>query len=368
MPAEMMGGEPGTFVPITFGSKYSLSAGVQLNQKIYDPYSILNIKSVKLSNQISEVQLEQTKEETYYNICIQYFQTLVILIQKKNLENTLISSESLLKAMELKYLNGLAKKIDVDKIKVSYNNSNSQLQQIEQSYLQSVNMLKYSIGMPIDSIINIDTTINIIDYSLELENIGDYDLSSLTSYKIQKMNLMSSQINEMKIKSTYLPTLSFYGSYNINAMRQEFNFLQSGNEWFQSYGIGLKLSVPIFNGFQKNSQLSQSKIFTQIANENLWITEQTLKVNLSNYEIQYNNVFENLNNEKENLDLANSIYVSTQNEYKEGVCSTVDLIQAENSYSTAQNNYYNKLLEYYLALIEIEKNKGTINEFINNLK
>ena len=98
------------------------------------------------------------------------------------------------------------------------------------------------------------------------------------------------------------------------------------------------------------------------------LTEQSIKVDISNYEIQYKNALDNINREKENLDLAESVYKNTQLEYQHGTGSTLDLIQSESSYMVAQNTYFNKLLNLYIAHIEFEKAKGSLTSFINNLK
>ena len=176
------------------------------------------------------------------------------------------------------------------------------------------------------------------------------------------------QIDKKTKVSAFLPSLSFYGNYNYNAQRQEFNFFDADKDWYPSSGIGLKLTIPIFDGLQRNSRVVQSILNIKIANENLLLTEQSIKVDISNYEIQYKNALDNINREKENLDLAESVYKNTQLEYQQGTGSTLDLIQSESSYLVAQNTYFNKLLNLYIARIEFEKAKGSLTSFINNLK
>ncbi|NTW31147.1 MAG: TolC family protein [Bacteroidetes bacterium] len=369
LPAEMMGGTPGTFVPIKFGNKYSMSGGVQLTQKLYDPASLLMIKTAKINKDISVLSQQQTNELTAYNISLIYYQTLVIQMQANVLKSTLTASEQSLKSIELKYKNGMAKKIDVDKIRVSYNNTKSQLEQSELSYSQSLNTLKYNMGMPVDSSMALaDTTIIISKYLLENDTVQKLQMENIIDYQLKKTNISLMQIDKKTKIATFLPALSFYGNYNYNAMRQEFNFFDANKDWYPSSGIGLKLTIPIFDGLQRNSKVAQSELNIKIAKENLLLSEQSIKVDISNYEIQYKNALDNINSEKENLDLAESVYKNTQLEYQQGVGSTLDLIQSESSYMVAQNTYFNKLLNLYIARLELEKAKGSLMNFINNLK
>jgi outer membrane protein TolC len=367
MPAEMMGGTPGTYIPVSFGNKYSMSGGVQLTQKLYDPTSLSMIKTARINKNISELTQQQTSELTAYNVSLIYYQALVIQMQMNVLRSTLTASEQSLKSIELKYKNGMAKKIDVDKIRVSYNNSKSQLEQAELSYSQSLNTLKYSMGMPVDSSMALaDTTINISKYLLEIDTLQRFQMENIIDYQLKKTNISLLQLDKKTKVSAFLPTLSFFGNYNYNAMRQEFNFFDADKDWYQSSGIGLKLTIPIFDGLQRNSRVAQSKLNIKIANENLLLTDQSIKLDVFNYEIQYKNALDNINSEKENLDLAESVYKNTQLEYQQGTSSTLDLIQAESSYMVAQNTYFNKLLNLCIARLELEKAKGNLMKFINN--
>ena len=89
-------------------------------------------------------------------------------------------------------------------------------------------------------------------------------------------------------------------------------------------------------------------------------------MDISNYENQYINALDNINREKENLDLAESVFENTQLEYQQGTSSTLDLIQSESAYMVAQNTYFNKLLDLYIARLELEKAKGNLMKFINS--
>ena len=367
LPGELMG-QPGTQIPITMGTKHNLSGSVQLNQKIFDPTFGIALSAAKISKQLSVQTLKKTSEQTAYNISITYYQTLVIEKQMNSLRATLVASEKLLESTELKHKNGMAKKIDVDKIRVSYNNTNSQLQQSELSYKQSLNTLKYQMGMPVDSsIVLLDTDLSISFQTIEIQPYI-FSVDNHIDYQLQKTNLNVSEMDKKRNIAGYLPSLSFNVNYGYSAMRNKFDFTKSGGDWYQSSSIGITLKVPIFDGFQRNAKISQSKLNIEKSMENIRLTEQSIKVELSNSEIQYRNAVENIRSEKENLDLSENVYENTQLQYQQGAGSSLDLVQAESSYRESLNNYYNKLLNLYIARINLEQSKGTLMNYINNLK
>jgi len=368
MPAELVGGNAGETVAISMGTKHNLSAGANLNQKIYDPTFGVALKAAKIAKQQSEQTLRQTLEQVAYNISVTYYKTLVIQKETDVLKATRDASTESLASTELKYKNGMAKKIDVDKIRVSSNNTRSGLQQSELSYQQSLNKLKYYMGMPVDSMIELSDTTLSLELSPEIIRVDDFNVENHIDYKLQQTSLSLYEANKKKEVAGYLPTLSFNAFYDYNAMRDKFNFLKSGQNWYNSYGLSATLSIPVFDGLQRKNRISQSKLDIKKAEENIRLTVQSLKVNLSNYEIEYRNAVDNIKNEKDNMDLAKSVYDNTQLSYRQGTGSSLELVQAQSSYREAQSNYFNKLLNLYIARIELEKSKGNLIEYTNNIK
>jgi outer membrane protein len=225
-------------------------------------------------------------------------------------------------------------------------------------------------GMPMEApIVLTDSTatdININEAKLIINN--ELNVENRVDYQLQKTNIKVQELQKRQNMLGYLPTLNFSAGYNYNAMRKEFNFLSGGQPWFNSYNIGFSLKIPVFDGFQKKYKIAQSKINILKAQENARLTEQSIRVNVSNYEIQYKNAIENISVEKENLDLAQSVYASTQLQYNEGSSSALDLVQAESSLRESQNNYFNKLFSLFTARLDLEQSKGTLMNYINNFK
>jgi len=92
------------------------------------------------------------------------------------------------------------------------------------------------------------------------------------------------------------------------------------------------------------------------------------KSRISNYSIQFQNAIDNIQTERENLALAESVYQKHTIGIYTGTGSSLDLVQTESSLRETQNNYYNKLLTLYIAKLDLEKSQGTLTNFINNLK
>jgi outer membrane protein TolC len=60
------------------------------------------------------------------------------------------------------------------------------------------------------------------------------------------------------------------------------------------------------------------------------------------------------------------VYKNTQLQYQQGMASSLELVQAESSYNESTNNYYAKLLNVYIARINLEQGKGNLLNYIHN--
>ena len=67
------------------------------------------------------------------------------------------------------------------------------------------------------------------------------------------------------------------------------------------------------------------------------------------------------------MDLAKTVYETTQFEYSKGVTTMSDMLNAEFSYRQAQTNYLTSIINLVNYRLDYEKAKGTITDFINQL-
>lgn len=367
LPGELMG-KPGVFIPVKMGTKYNASAGITLTQKVFDPSIWVALKAAKLSQELSNQTIQKTDEQTTYNVGSAYYRAMVIKKQLENLKVILSVSQKNLGATEQKFQNGLSKKIDVDKIKVTFNNTNSQVQQLELSYKQALNNLKFYMGMPVESSIDLPDELSDNLITTVEEQTGQNYIESRIDYQIQKSSLALYEADRENNIAAYYPSLSFTANYSYQAMRQQFDIFNFQKNWYNSASIGLQISIPVFSGFKRYAKVEESGLNVLKAQENLKLTEQSIKVELSNYYIQFRNAVDNIQREKENLELAENVYKNTQIEFSQGVSSSLDLIQSESTLRETQNNYYTKLLTLYIAKLDLEKSRGNLINFINNIK
>jgi outer membrane protein TolC len=82
--------------------------------------------------------------------------------------------------------------------------------------------------------------------------------------------------------------------------------------------------------------------------DQLLLQEKQLRYNLVNANLQYKS-------QKDNVDVSNRVYVSTQNKFKQGVASSLELTQANTIYLQAENNYVTSLLNLLQTKLALDK-------------
>lgn len=348
---------------ITLGSKYSSVASAQVDQVVFDQALLTGLKANKPNIANAELSSKKTKENIIYNVSNSYYQVFVITQQIDLLKDNLDKTRQILGTLQLQLDNGVIKRVDFDRTKVSLNNIQSQLTLAESNLIYAQNQLKLQMGMPLTE--QLVLTDNPLNKPFQVYQPGAFDPSNLTDFKTQKINMQLQGIEKDRIRAGYLPKVSVYGRYGFQALGN--NLGNSWGNWFSFGAVGLKLTIPVFDSFRRDAQYKQADLKQMIQNEQL-------KLNIQNYELQDNNATTqlqkarvNLANDDANVNLAKEVYDVTTLQYREGTVTLSDLLNAETSYKEAQSNYINSMLSYYQAQLGIEQSQGSLTGFYSEL-
>lgn len=350
-------------IAVQMGQKYNSGASVQLDQTIYDQSLIYGIKAGDPAKKIATLNVVKNNEDLIYNTAVAYSQILVLKEQQRLIEANRKENESLYKILQFRYEKGVAKKVDVDRELVLLNNSRAQLEQIQTDIESATNALKNAMGLPIESRLMINDTLNHDKY-LELVSFDNEILASI-DHQIQQQKISIQEIDVKRYKAAYLPTISAYARYGGQAFGNDMN--KAVTTWNNYSAVGLQMNVPIFSGLRRNSQLQQSKIELENRKVNLELIDDNTQLQVQNSFKQLKSAITTLTMNKANMELAKTVYETTQFEYNKGVTPMSDLLNAEYSYRQSQANYLTSLINLITSRLNYEKAKGTITGFVNQL-
>lgn len=343
------------------GQPWTSVAGVQLSQQLFNQQVFTGLQAARSSEAYYRLNAQLTQEQVIEQVANNYYQVLVNRQQLNVIDTNIKNVKVVEKIISNQYQNGLAKKIDVDRINVNLTNLNTQREQVINAITQQENVLKFSMGMPINTNITLPSS-ELTDVDQNPLLADTINLSNRTEMKLMDVQRKLLDLQRKAYVSEYYPTLALSANYNYNAQANSFDFLKSNRNaiGFDASSIGLTLRVPIFNGFLTRSKIRQADIEIKQFEADRFERTNSLNMAYENAKIQLRNSLNTINAQKKNAELAREIYVSTQNNYNNGLASLTDLLDTENSLTQAQNSYTQALLNYKIAEIQLIKSKGEI--------
>lgn len=361
MPGDIIG-MPGQTLLVAFGQKWTAIGGVHLSQNLFDYSVFTGLKAAKTTREFYKINEQLTQEQVIEAVAKNYYQIFITRQKLETIKQTLENTNKVKNTVEGLFENGLAKKIDLDRIKVTIVNMESALKQLENAAILQENSLKFLIGM------QIDTPIELVEENLEMEItpvLQDApDVKSLTQFQLLETQKQLLEYNKKSIKAAYYPTLSLSANYSYQGLGDKFPIggkPADGVYWTDYSTIGLNLNIPIFSGFRTRSLIRQAQTQLDVLEEDMKEAELALNFAYENAKTQINNNVITIENQRENVKLAQEVLDNTQNNYLNGLATLTDLLEAENALADAKNNYSNALLEYKVAEIELIKSRGELD-------
>ncbi len=356
LPAEIFGGEAGTYIPVTFGQKMNMSASATLNQKIFDGSYIVGVQAIKTYIDISGNALKKTRQEVKKAVVSAYGNVLLLnesaTIVAKNISNL---KENVEEAKQL-FNQGFVEEEQLEQLQITLSNLESQERNVKRLQSISKQLFNMLLGLPLNNQTELLDDLE----SLAAQNILtakdpiDFEIFSNIDYQIA-VNMKEQKRLELKLeRSKYLPTLNAFVNYSTNAFGNEFNFFSSEQNWFDSSVFGLNLNVPIFSSFMKRAYTKKARIAFDQSQSNLKEAEKKIQLQFEQSKSQFQLAAENYQTSKENLSLAQRIENKNSIKYKEGLISGFDLRQAQLQLYEAQRSYLESMLDVINSKTELE--------------
>ena len=142
-------GPPEVF-EFTFVQPQQLNLGLSANMQVFDGAYLYGLKGAKLYRELIKKQKNASIEEVKANITKAYLSILIAKENEKTLSDNISTIEKSLNEVKAMYEAGFMESLDVDRLQLSYENLNTQLENVYGLIELSYNLLKFQMGYPID--------------------------------------------------------------------------------------------------------------------------------------------------------------------------------------------------------------------------
>ncbi|MCI3935897.1 TolC family protein [Chryseobacterium aahli] len=347
------------------GQPWSSSAVVTVNQAIFDQRVFTGLKAAKSTREFYVLNAQLSNEQIIENVATAYYQ---VFVQEENLKTLNVSytnTEKVRNVIKSLVENGLAKGIDLDRTNVQLTNISANRQQLVNAVELSKNSLKFYMGVPID------TPIELEEKSIEPKPqliAGTVDLDTRTEVKVLQKNRELLQFNKKATEAYLYPTVGLQANYGWGGQGSKFpltNGINNGVLWSDYSAIGLNINIPIFTGGATKSKIQQAEIDILDLDQDIQNTQLTLSLDYKNAITNMENSLITIESMQNNVKLAEKVQKDTQANYQYGLATLTEVLDSENALTDAKQNYTTALLDYKQAEIKLIKAKGELNTLQN---
>lgn len=343
----------GVPTPVKFGTDYDAGLGLSASTIVFNAPWLVGVETAKMATTLARQGLTQTTLETKESVKNVYFLILTLKESLNVVDANLENLKSILASTKAMYSVGMAEATDVDQmlstVTVLENSRSSMLRSLEVNY----NMLRFLLGVPGETTIELTETLDAITGKIDVDALitEEFRMEDNITYQLIESQVTMSELALKSAKASTLPSLAGSIYYNRNGMGDELFH----TKYYSSSAVAVQLQIPIFASGLRDAKIKKARINLEKAgNSKAMVSEQLL---MQERQLRYNllNANEQFKSQRANIEIAGRVLESYENKYNQGMASSLDLTQANNSYLTAQNNYISALMNLLQTKVAFDK-------------
>lgn len=355
-------------------SQWSSQAGLVVRQNLYDGGLAWNtLRRSQVTRDRAEASVKVAREKMTFDV----IKAFITCGQRENRVRAAKRKLDLLEAQidlaNRKFKQGLKQKRDYQLLEAEVQRAHLAIGRAQNDVFDSYRVLETLIGSPQNTLD--DTHVNMIDGDAAVTIAKQKFVDAQSSIdqinpelRVSSLTLKDLDLALSQARRQYWPTLSA----NATASYGGPNFIGAGSQnWSQRLGwtssVGLSLNWTLWNWGGTSSIVAQAKIDQQI--ESKRFAQKKLEVqNL--YQGLVHRIERStrlLEIQRHIRDLERKSVLDTQKEYREGRMGYLDLIAGIERDIESEINQENESYEYFIAMAELMKLKGSLYDSIQKL-
>lgn len=360
---------PDDYAVLRAGMKYSTSVSAQATQTLFNKSVFTGIKAAEVSEEFYSQQIARTEEEVIRQVANLFYRTAALQAQKTVLASSLEQTAKNLEITRARYENGLARKLDADRLKVAITNLQTQIRSVDDAHANLLNQLKLVAGIDMAASITLEEPVLEQSESYVYAPAAithDWSWQNKIEHKLLNTQLKLYDLERKNYSAGFFPVLSAYANYTYTGQSNQFLLSSEASPlWFDVASVGLRLSIPVFDGLNKSAKVQQSRIRRMKTERDLKFTEQQSDMEFRNALKSFETSYASYLAQKDNVDLAHSVYDVTLENFNEGLSPLTDLLQAEQSRIQAQSQLIESLISVRQAEVALLSARGEVKTLIN---
>lgn len=348
----------GTF-PAQFGVPWQASAGFTVQQLLFQPDVFIGLRARATSMKYVSSNIDIMRDSIKSNVYRSYYAVLIGEKRLHFLQDGIKRLEKLLADQEAMYKQGFVEKLDIDKTQVTLNNLKTTESQVIQGVGLGYSALKFALGISQKDELELSDSLSPTIIKKDILDLSNVVYENRSEVRLLNNVKSLQELDLQRNKLQYIPTIAAFWNYSKNAQRQKFDFFNRG-DWFNTSVVGVNMTIPIWNGGQRESKTRQAKINLEKTNNTISYVKNAIDLQQEAAKIQLTSALSNLDHQQRNIDLANRVYSTTKKKYEQGLGSSFEILQVEQSLQDAESNYYMSLYDAIISKVALLKAVGKL--------
>jgi outer membrane protein TolC len=327
------------------------NASLNLNYTLFDGLGRwYDYKRLKEEYNLSELETRETIETTMIQLFTVYFEVARLSENIKVLEETFSNTKNRLQRSEYSFEFGQTNKLDVLNAEVDLVNDSINLMNERQTFRNTKRDLNLLLNRNLVTTFEVDTVITFTD-PLRLEEFLDKGISNNVRLLQTEQNIKINDYTFKSSKAVFLPTVGLTGSYGWNEGNfPATNFLASSIS--TGLSTGLNLTWNLFDGGNSITQIKNAKLLLENQETLQKQIVQEVQRDIQNAKDNYSNRLQIFSLQEKNVGTAQNNFDRSNEQYKLGQITSVELRQAQLNLLNVQTN--KNFAKYDAKLAELQ--------------
>lgn len=343
---------------INTGLQNTSGAQLGLTQNIFNRDVILASRTAR------DIRLQARQNTTRQKINIAvlvskaFYDVILTVQQLQVIEEDINRINTSLKDAFYQYQSGITDKTDYKRATIALNNAKAQKKNGEESLKAKHIYLKALIGYPPSANFELQYDTTQLKNEIYIDTLQAINYNSRVEYQLLQTQKTLQLYNLKYNQWSFLPDVSLFGNYNLNYFNNKFSKIYSKS--FPNSFAGLALSIPIFQGGKRIQEIKQSRLQLLQVDNSILNLENNINTEYITAQAAYKSNLYYYLTHTENVALAKEVYEVIQLQYRSGIKTYLEVINAETDLRTAQINLYNALYQLLSSKIDVQQSLGNI--------
>lgn len=376
---------PDDYIAVQFGADNQWSTTISLEQPLFSAAAFIGVGAAGRYKNLQQEMVRGLSQSVvtrvrsgYYQLLLQQEQHRLITKSVERVRASLAETRSLNRA-------GLASDYDVLRLEVELANLEPNLRRAENAVHQAQRQLGLELGLPVAESLTVRGSLATMDLNdLGANDEANREILAFSGFLGEGMEAVDEAVamaqelrsdlrqmvlteslrkTEMRLEQVeYLPRVTFFGNYLVSAQDNGSPSFFGRGDGQRAYGrnVGVRVSVPIFQGFRRDARVDQKRAALRQAETQTRLAEDQARIQVRNLVEQADEALLRARGQRLAVDQAQRGYEIASAQYREGLGSQLELTDAEVALRQSEFNYAQAVFDYLVARAQLDQATGSV--------